>query len=83
MTAVMSHIAKNEGVDFKLALMVVPSVDLRWSIAEEPDRSHIAKGYPSVSMVEHNPWGPRSRMDWFMDHWIPQGTGSSQCISLR
>lgn len=38
-------------------------------------RSEVAKQYPSVSMVEHNPWGPRSRMDWFMDHWIPKGTG--------
>ena len=30
MTAVMSHMAKNEGVDLKLALMVVPSTDLRF-----------------------------------------------------
>ena len=32
MTAVMSHMAKNEGVDLKLALMVVPSTDLRFEI---------------------------------------------------
>lgn len=38
-------------------------------------RSEVAKQYPSVSMVEHNPWGPRSRMEWFMDHWIPKDTG--------
>jgi acetyl esterase/lipase len=30
MTAVMSHIAKAEDVDLKLALMVVPSTDLRY-----------------------------------------------------
>lgn len=30
MTAVMSHIAKHDGVDLKLALMVVPSTDLRF-----------------------------------------------------
>jgi len=29
MTAVMSHMAKAEGVNLKLALMVVPSTDLR------------------------------------------------------
>jgi hypothetical protein len=29
MTAVMSHMAKAEGVGLKLALMVVPSTDLR------------------------------------------------------
>jgi hypothetical protein len=33
------------------------------------------KKYPSVAMVEHNPWGPKSRMDWFMNHWIPKDTG--------
>jgi hypothetical protein len=30
MTAVMSHMAKAEGVELKLALMVVPSTDLRY-----------------------------------------------------
>lgn len=78
MTAVMSHMAKAEGVNLKLALMVVPSTDLRWSIGEEPLKSEVAKKYPSVAMVEHNPWGPKSRMDWFMDHWIPKGTGEQR-----
>jgi acetyl esterase/lipase len=32
MTAVMSHMAKAEGVDLKLALMVVPSTDLRFDM---------------------------------------------------
>jgi len=50
----------------------------RWSIGEEPLQSEVAKKYPSVAMVEHNPWGPRSRMDWFMNHWIPKDTGESR-----
>ena len=37
MTAVMSHMAKNEGVHLKLALMVVPSTDLRFA-KSCPDR---------------------------------------------
>ena len=73
MTAVLSHIAKQERVDLKLALMIVPSVDLRWAIAEEPLRSEVAKKYPSVSMIEHSPWSPRSREEWFMNYWIPEG----------
>jgi hypothetical protein len=36
MSAVMSHIAKEEGVDLKLALMVVPSTDLRFDILFPP-----------------------------------------------
>ncbi|KAK3619755.1 hypothetical protein LTR56_023840 [Elasticomyces elasticus] len=66
MSAVMSHMARDDGVHLKLALMVVPSVDLRWSIAEEPIRSQVRSEYPSVDMVSNNPWGPEKRMDWFM-----------------
>ncbi|KAK5110938.1 hypothetical protein LTR62_005476 [Meristemomyces frigidus] len=78
MTAVMSHMARDEGVDLKLALMVVPSTDLRWSIASEPLRSEVASRYPSISLVENNPWGPRGRMSWFMDYWVPEQLGVRQ-----
>lgn len=72
MSAVMSHMARDEGIVLKLALMVVPSVDIRWVIAEEPLKSKVAARYPSLALVENNPWGPKSRMDWFMDYWIPK-----------
>jgi hypothetical protein len=58
--------------------MLVLTLIHSWSIGEEPLKSEVAKKYPSVAMVEHNPWGPRSRMDWFMDHWIPKDTGQQQ-----
>ena len=45
MTAVMSHMAKNEGVDLKLALMVVPSTDLRFEISC-PDRPDADADFP-------------------------------------
>lgn len=38
MTAVMSHMAKKEGVHLKLALMVVPSTDLRFDITRLDSR---------------------------------------------
>ena len=72
MSAVMSHMARDEGVALKLVLLVVPSVDIRWAIAEEPLKSEVAAKYPSIALVENNPWGPKSRMDWFMDYWIPK-----------
>lgn len=75
MSAVMSHFARDEGVGLKLVLMVVPSTDLRWSIAEEPLRTKVASKYPSVGLVENSPWGPRSRMTWFMNYWIPKCDG--------
>ena len=72
MTAVMSHLARDEGISLKLALMVVLSVDLRLTIAEEPMRSEIANWYPSVEKMGFNPCSPKSRMDWFMDYWMPK-----------
>lgn len=36
MAAVMSHMAKHEGVHLKLALMVVPSTDLRFDFFFPP-----------------------------------------------
>lgn len=75
MSAVISHFAHAEGFPLRLQLMVVPSVDLRWDIAPEPLRSEVAKKYPSVELYADNPWGPRSRMTWFMDHWIGTGIG--------
>ncbi|KAJ9624378.1 hypothetical protein H2204_010831 [Knufia peltigerae] len=76
MAAVLSLMARDEGgPDLKLALMVVPSVDFRWSIAPEPLKSEVATEYPSVELFAHNPWGPRGRMDWFMDYWVPDIDG--------
>lgn len=79
MAAVLSLMARDEGLDLKLALMVVPSVDLRWSIAPEPLKSEVAIKYPSVELFENNPWGPRGRMDWFMDYWVPNTDGTYEC----
>ncbi|SPN99282.1 related to esterase/lipase [Cephalotrichum gorgonifer] len=70
MTAVMAHFARDEKIDLKLQLMIVPSVDLRWEIAAEPLKSDVTARYPSVTLFADNPWSPRGRMKWFMDHWI-------------
>jgi acetyl esterase/lipase len=80
MSAVMSHIARDEGVNLKLALLVVPSTDIRWAIGEPSDQSAIAQLYPSIALVEKNPWGPRSRMNWFMDYWIPDQPGFRKAV---
>ncbi|KAF7190095.1 Arylesterase [Pseudocercospora fuligena] len=83
MSAVLSHFAKDEGIMLKLALLVVPSVDLRWSIAEEPTKSEVAAKYPSVALSESFPWGPRSRVDWFMSYWIPPGIRKEAATDWR
>jgi len=73
MSAVLSHMARDDGLSLKLALMVVPSTDFRWLIAEEPDRGAIAKIYPSTSLYKDAPWGGIKREQWFLDYWIPAG----------
>lgn len=78
MTAVLSQFARDERIPLKLQLMVVPFVDLRWEIAEEPLKSEVAAKYPSVTLFADNPWGPRSRMTWFMDYWIGTDKGRSR-----
>lgn len=80
MAAVLSHMARDEGLALNLVLMVVPSTDLRWLIAEEPMRSKIARTYPSTALYKDAPWGGLKREKWFMDYWIPNG---KQTASFR
>jgi acetyl esterase/lipase len=77
MSAVLAIFARDARIDLKLQLMVVPSVDLRWSIASEPARSESLIRYPSITEFAAMPWGPPARMHWFMDHWI--GLDQGQC----
>jgi hypothetical protein len=90
MTAVLAMFARDAKLDLKLQLMVVPSVDLRWSIASEPARSQSLEMYPSITEFTAMPWGPASRMHWFMDYWIGLDQGQSertlrrcQCIHAK
>lgn len=73
-SAVLSHMARDAGLQLKLALLVVPSTDFRWLIAEEPVRSAVAKLYPSIALYKNAPWGGLKREQWFLDYWIPKGT---------
>jgi len=73
MSAVLSHMARDAGVELRLALLVVPSTDFRWLIAEEPVRSAVAELYPSTALYKDAPWGGLRREQWFLDYWIPNG----------
>ncbi|KAI2486118.1 lipase/esterase [Pyrenophora tritici-repentis] len=77
MSAVLSHMARDAGIDLRLALLVVPSTDFRWLIAEEPVRSNVARLYPSTALYKDAPWGGLKREQWFLDYWIPAGKCSS------
>ncbi|CAD0084064.1 unnamed protein product, partial [Aureobasidium vineae] len=79
MSAVLSHMARDAGLELKLALMVVPSTDFRWLIAQEPLRSEVAKKYPSTVLYKEAPWGGLKREQWFLDYWIPKGLREGAC----
>ncbi|KAG9605579.1 hypothetical protein KCU77_g239, partial [Aureobasidium melanogenum] len=78
MSAVLSHMARDAGLELKLALMIVPSTDFRWLIAAEPLRSDVAKQYPSTALYKDAPWGGLKREQWFLEHWIPNGLNNAQ-----
>ncbi|KAI1588660.1 Aes Esterase lipase [Pyrenophora tritici-repentis] len=79
MSAVLSHMARDAGIDLRLALLVVPSTDFRWLIAEEPVRSNVARLYPSTALYKDAPWGGLKREQWFLDYWIPADIRKEAC----
>lgn len=78
MTAVLSHMARDAAIPLKLALMVVPSTDLRSSIGSPQQKAEGRKRYPSIQEFAKAPWGGEGRLKWFMDHWIPDDK-SGEC----
>jgi hypothetical protein len=80
MSAVLSHMARDEGLELRLALMIVPSTDFRWLIAPEPIRSEIAERYPSTALYADAPWGGLKREQWFLDYWIPAGKSDMHIV---
>jgi acetyl esterase/lipase len=80
MSAVLSHMARDEGLELRLALMIVPSTDFRWLIAPEPIRSEIAERYSSTVLYKDAPWGGLKREQWFLDYWIPTGKSNMRIV---
>lgn len=78
MTAVLSQFAKQENIKLKLQLMIVPSLDFRPELSSEPLRSETKKLYPSVTEFAQAPWGPSSRLTWFLNNWVGTEQGTLQ-----
>ena len=75
MTAVLAQFAKQESIRLKLQLMIVPSLDLRRELSSEPLRSETQKLYPSAAEFAQAPWGPSSRLTWFLNNWVGTDQG--------
>lgn len=74
MAAVLAHFARDEGIELKLHLMIVPATDMRYCLKDlELSRSNCP--YKSVHLYHDVPWGPLGREKWFLKYWLGDDIG--------
>ena len=69
MSAVLAHLARDEGIPLKLQLLIVPATDMRYC-AVEGDIDSATCTYRSVIELADMPWGPVKREQWFLNYFI-------------
>ncbi|KAK7419827.1 hypothetical protein QQZ08_010660 [Neonectria magnoliae] len=65
MSAVLEHFARDEGVDIKLHLMIVPATDMRYCSPKFKELTPENCPYESAHLFEDLPWGSLGREQWF------------------
>ena len=75
MTAVMAHFARDEGIDLKLQLIIVPATDMRYCLKTR-ELNEVTCPYESVLLYRDAPWGPLGREQWFLKYWLGDETAS-------
>jgi acetyl esterase/lipase len=74
MSAVLAHFARDEGIDLKLHMMIVPATDMRYCMKGlELNESNCP--YQSVHLFHDVPWGPLGREQWFLKYWLGDTKG--------
>jgi acetyl esterase/lipase len=74
MSAVLAHFARDEGIDLKLHMMIVPATDMRYCMKGlELNESNCP--YQSVHLFHDVPWGPLGRERWFLKYWLGDTKG--------
>lgn len=74
MSAVMAHFARNEGINLKLQLLVVPATDMRYCLKSQ-ELNRATCPYESVLLYHNLPWGPLGREQWFLKYWLGDDDG--------
>ncbi|PVI05978.1 hypothetical protein DM02DRAFT_724747 [Periconia macrospinosa] len=69
MSAVLAHFARDEGIDLKLHMMIVPATDMRYCLPGL-ELNKLNCPYESVHMFQDAPWGPLGREKWFLKYWL-------------
>lgn len=70
MSAVLAHFARDEGIDIKLHLMIVPATDMRYCNTKLKKLTVANCPYESARQFNDLPWGGLSREQWFLKHWV-------------
>ncbi|KAF5253724.1 hypothetical protein FANTH_1416 [Fusarium anthophilum] len=70
MTAVLGHFARDEGIDIKLQLLIVPATDMRYCSSKIKQLTAKNCPYESVLQLKDVPWGPLGREQWFLRYFV-------------
>lgn len=70
----MAHFARDEGVNLKLQLLVVPATDMRYCL-RHLTLDNTTCPYQSVLSYHDVPWGPLAREQWFLKYWLGENDG--------
>ncbi|KAJ4256216.1 hypothetical protein NW762_009294 [Fusarium torreyae] len=80
MSAVLAHFARDEGIDIKLHLMIVPATDMRYCSTKIKKLTVENCPYESVLKFKDLPWGPLGREQWFLKYWVSQDANELERI---
>ncbi|KAK4073048.1 hypothetical protein Purlil1_13175 [Purpureocillium lilacinum] len=70
MSAVLAHFARDENIDIKLHLMIVPATDMRYCSTKIKALTPDNCPYESARLFADLPWGPLGREQWFLKYWL-------------
>lgn len=82
MSAVLAHFARDEGIDIKLHLMIVPATDMRYCNTKLQKLTADSCPYDSVLQLKDVPWGPLGREQWFLKYWVSQDAGKYNRVPI-
>ena len=76
MSAVLAHFARDEGIDIKLHLMIVPATDMRYCSKKIKELKQDNCPYESARLFKDLPWGGLGREQWFLNYWLGEDPGN-------
>jgi hypothetical protein len=79
MSAVLAHFARDENIDIKLHMMIVPATDMRYCL-KGLKLSESNCPYQSVHLFHDVPWGPLGREKWFLKYWLGDTKGKLRTV---